>query len=67
MARWYSEDPDYTQISTEEKIIRDRIIAIIHRHTKEMEGYSYCGSNPGVSVDDYDDVADDIMLEFGIK
>jgi hypothetical protein len=67
MARWYSEDPDYTQISTEEKNIRDRIVAILDRHTKEMEGYDYCGNNPGVSVDDYEDVADDIMQEMGIK
>jgi len=67
MARWYSTDPEYTEISTKEKIIRDRIIDIINKHTREMEGYSYFGSNPGVSVDDYEDVADDIMKEFGIK
>jgi hypothetical protein len=67
MARLYSTNPEYTEISPEEKAIRDRIIAIIDKHTREMEGYSYCGSNPGVSVDDYEDVADDIMKEFGIK
>jgi hypothetical protein len=67
MARWYSTEPEYTKISTEEKAIRDRIVDIISRHTREMEGYSYFGSNPGVSVDDYEDVADDIMQEFGIK
>lgn len=67
MTRWYSTDPEYTEISTKEKIIRDRIIDIINKHTREMEGYSYFGSNPGVSVDDYEDVADDIMKEFGIK
>lgn len=66
MSRHYSIDPEFTKISTEEKAIRDRIIAVIDRHTREMEGYSYCGSNPGVSVDDYEDIADDIMKEFKI-
>lgn len=65
--RWFSEDPEYTQISAEEKATRDRIIAIIASHTQEMEGYSYFGSNPGVSEDDYEDIAEEIMIEFGIK
>jgi hypothetical protein len=67
MARWYCEDKEYTEISKEEKAIRDRIIAVISRHTREMEGYSYFGSNPGISEDDYEDIAEDIMIEFGIK
>jgi hypothetical protein len=66
MARWYSEDPEYTEISKEEKARRDRIVAIIARYTTEMEGYSYFGSNPGVPEDDYEDIADEIMQEFGI-
>jgi hypothetical protein len=63
MARWFSEDPECSEISVEDKIIRDRIVAIIDRHTREMEGYSYFGRNPGVAVDDYEDIADDIMKE----
>ena len=66
MARWYSEYPEYTEISKEAKERRDRIVAIIARYTTEMEGYSYFGSNPGVKEDDYEDIADDIMQEFGI-
>jgi hypothetical protein len=66
MARWFSEDPEFTQISAEDKAKRDRIIAIIDRYTREMEGYSYYGSNPGVPEYDYEDIADDIMREFGI-
>ena len=65
--RHYSAFPEYTEISEKDKAIRDRIAAIIHRHTREMEGYSYFGSNPGVAVDDYEDIADDIMIEFGIN
>ncbi len=66
MARWYSEYAEYTQISKEDKEKRDRIVAIIDQHTREMEGYGYFGSNPGVAKDDYEDVADDIMKEFGL-
>ena len=67
MARFYSEDPKYTEISTNEKAIRDRIVEVISRYTLEMEGYSFYGSNPGVAEDHYEDVADEIMIELGIK
>jgi len=66
MARWFSEDPEFTQISFENKQIRDKIVAIISRYTTEMEGYSYFGSNPGIKEDDYEDIADEIMVEFNI-
>lgn len=66
MARWFSEDPEFSEMTVEEKAIRDRIVKIISQYTTEMEGYSYFGSNPGVAEDDYEDIADDIMKEFGI-
>ena len=66
MARWYSEHAEFTEISQEDKLKRDRIIAIIAEYTREMEGYSYFGSNTGVAQEDYEDVADDIMKAFGI-
>ena len=46
--------------------IKERIIAIIDNYTTEMEGYSYYGSNPGVRVDDYEDIAEDILQEFEV-
>ena len=70
MARYYSEIGEEFGTNTmtkQEHEIRERIVAIMARHTQEMEGYSYYGSNPGISEDDYEDVADDIMIEFGIK
>jgi hypothetical protein len=67
MARWFSENPEFTEISKEDKAVRDRIVAIIASYTREMENYSYYGSNPGVPVDEYEDVAEDIMKEFDIK
>lgn len=66
MAKWYHEDPEYTQISTEDKILRDKIVAILDTFTQEMEGYSYFGSNPGIDNDDYEDVADALMDAFAI-
>ncbi len=62
-ARWFSENTEYTEITREEKVLRDRIVAIIDLYTREMEQYGYFGSNPGVGTDDYEDVADHILLE----
>lgn len=67
MARWFSEDPEYSEISPAEKAIRDRIVAVMAKHTQEMEGYSYYGSNPGIAEDDYEDIAEELMKEFGLK
>lgn len=67
MSRWYSEIPEYSKISLEEKLLRDKLIEIMNKWTREMEGYSYFGSNPGVSEDDYEDVADEILLAFNVE
>ena len=66
MSRWYSEIEEYSKISLQEKLLRDKIVAIIENYTKEMEGYSYFGSNPGVPEDDYEEIADDLLLTFNI-
>lgn len=67
MARWFSEDPEFSEISPAEKAIRDRIVAVMAKHTQEMEGYSYYGSNPGIAEEDYEDIAEELMKEFGLK
>ena len=67
MARWYCEDPVYSQISKEEKDLRDKIVAILAGYTCEMEGYSYYGSNPGIKEEDYEDIAEAIMAYFKLK
>jgi hypothetical protein len=46
--------------------VKKRIVEILDSYTKEMEGYSYYGSNPGVSHSDYEDIAEDIYKEFDI-
>lgn len=65
MARRYDEDA-LTKSILEYKEKRDRIVKIIDGYTREMESDSYFGSNPGVEVDDYEDIADEIMIAFGI-
>lgn len=42
----------------EREAMKPAIIEACKAHTREMEGYSYFGSNPGVAEDDYEDVAD---------
>lgn len=64
MSKYYSEDPEYTQISLTDKLTRDKIEAILKTFTREMENYSYYGHNPGISEDDYDEVAETLMDEF---
>ena len=67
MTRFYSEYPEYSQISKEEKELRDKLVDIIARFTEEMENYSYFGSNPGVPEDSYEDIAEEILLNFIVK
>lgn len=64
MAKWFSEFPENSEITAEDKAKRDKIVAIMARWTREMEGYSYYGSNPGIPEDDFEDVADDLMALF---
>lgn len=38
----------------------DKIVEVLKDYEQEMEGYSYYGSNPGVSCEDYREMADKI-------
>lgn len=67
MTRFYSEYPEYSQISKEEKQLRDKLVGIIASFTQNMENYSYYGSNPGVPEDSYEDIAEEILLNFIVK
>lgn len=67
MTRWYSDDPEFTQISLQEKLLRDKIEAVLKKYVTEMECYNYFGSNPGIPEDDLEDVADALLLAFKIE
>lgn len=66
MSKYYSEDPEYTKISLTDKLTRDKLEKVLATFTREMEGYSYFGSNPGIQEDDYDEVAEAIMTEMNL-
>lgn len=66
MAKYYCDDPEYTQISERDWCIRQAIEKVLEDHTIEMENYSYFCSNPGVEKDDYDNVAEDIMTKLSL-
>ena len=66
MAKWFHPDPEFSQITPEDKAKRDRIVAILAAHTIDMSQDSWYGSVYGVGQDDYEDVAEEIMKEFGL-
>lgn len=41
--------------------VRTVVLAVLNRHTTEMEGYGYYSSNPGVPEDSYEEIADEIV------
>lgn len=41
--------------------LKARIISILSGHTREMEGYSYFSSNPGIPEDEYEEIADEVI------
>lgn len=45
----------------------DKILFVLHSHTKEMEAYSYCSPNPGISILDYEKIADEILEKLNLK
>lgn len=49
------------------KEIHAKIVKALDGFTTEMEGYSYFGSNPGIPVDDYDEVADAVIDALGLR
>ena len=49
----------------EQRNLRDQILEVLCSHTREMEGYSYFGSNPGVSQGDYEEIAYEILDMLG--
>lgn len=41
--------------------MKEQILAILNEYRKDMENYSYFGSNYGVSEDDFEDIAEKII------
>lgn len=49
------------QLRQERDGLRDLIIKTMNSYVREMEGYSYFGSNPGIDDDDIEEIADEII------
>lgn len=66
MAKYYNEDPEYSKCSKAEFEMREKIVAIIAKHTSTFYGgYNY-SCEEGVKEDDYEDVAEEIIAAFGM-
>lgn len=62
MAKWFCEsDPSAGQISEKDHSVRRAIELVLEKHTRDMENYSYYGCNMGVSENDYDEIAEEVM------
>lgn len=66
VAKYYSPESEYSQISEKDYCIRSAIERIMQRYTIDMENYGYFQTNLGVPEDVYDDVAEDIMTELNL-
>lgn len=43
------------------------VMNVLNDFTREMENYCYYGSNPGISFDDYENLANTLIQKFGEK
>lgn len=48
-------------------LTKEMILEVLNKYEQEMEGYSYYGSNPGVSRDDYSDIADELLQKIRMR
>ena len=62
--QFIAEDPD-CPIHGAERIRLEQIVAIMRTYTQEMEGDHWYGSHPGISEDDYEDIAEEIIELLG--
>lgn len=46
---------------TDNEKMRESVLKILASYKQEMERYGYYSSNPGVSVDDFEEIADEIV------
>lgn len=66
MAKYYSEDREYTQISEKDYSIRSLIEKVMEEHNRDLSTDRWSESNYGVPESCFDDVAEAIMTELGL-
>lgn len=66
MAKWFSEEKEYTQMTVAEFLMRNRIENILKNNSTDLSNSHWHGSNYGVKEDIFEEVAEDIMTELGL-
>lgn len=57
----------YKACEEKQVLTKEMILEVLNKYDQEMEGYSYYGSNPGVSRDDYSDVANELLQKIRMR
>lgn len=65
MAKWFSSNPEYTQISEVDNDTRHAIEKILQGYLSDLSN-SYWHGAYGVPSEDLEDVAEDIMTKFDL-
>lgn len=47
--------------------LKAKVIAILARHTRGMQGYLYFSSNPGIPEGEYEEIADEVIAALATK
>lgn len=66
MAKYYSDDPEYTQISTVDVNTRSLIEKVLENYCTDLSNSHWHGSSYGVREDNFEDVAEDIMTKLSL-
>lgn len=66
MAKFYSEDPEYTKMTIADLLLRNRIHNILESNNIDLSNSHWHGSNYGVPENAFEDVAEEIMTELGL-
>lgn len=66
MGKFYSAEPEYTQMTVSELLLRNRIENVLKNNSMDLSNSHWHGSSYGVREDDFEDVAELIMTELGL-
>lgn len=66
MAKWYYHDPEVSEISEVDYLVRKQIEDVMERFVTDMSTSHWYGSSDGINANYIDDVAEAIMTELGL-
>lgn len=53
-------------VSTAERELSDKMLEVMQPYVREMEGYSYFGSNPGIKEDDLEELITELITKLNL-